>query len=281
MYHGEHRYYCQVGMPIKHGHGEPESGSTSRIPHTLVGGLHRHSACFAKQPLREVVDRGCRCGITAAQSFCPKLRILSTAAITSVRTAGVVASRPTKLPNVSPRLSPTLTIMNRTRRSMVKWTCDRQLAALGLIPGTRAHCWAQPPSRHWEYRVTPMRARARAIGRRRDRNSPTASAMGAIWQMVRSWGLTPADGNDRLHCHRTRQRRFRYSGAVGIGMALVMRAGLASVGRGSGRNPNRWCGAPRRVQWPMRPCGRLSPTWFRCRRRRGFLGRCACGRRPG
>ena len=34
-------------------------------------------------------------------------------------------SRPTKLPNVSPRLLPTLTIMNHTRRSIVRWTCDR------------------------------------------------------------------------------------------------------------------------------------------------------------
>ena len=42
------------------------------------------------------------------------------AGITGVRTASVAASRPTMLPNVSPRLSPTLTIMNRTRRSIVE-----------------------------------------------------------------------------------------------------------------------------------------------------------------
>ena len=42
------------------------------------------------------------------------------AGITGVRIASVAASRPTKLPNVSPRLSPTLTIMNRTRRSIVE-----------------------------------------------------------------------------------------------------------------------------------------------------------------
>ena len=76
-------------------------------------------------------------------------------------------------------------------------------------------------------------------------------------------------------------RRFRYSDAVGTGMGLVMRAGSASAGQGSGRNPNRWCGAPHRVPSPMRRCARLLLTWFRCRRRRGSPGRVAYGRGPG
>ena len=51
---------------------------------------------------------------------------------TGVRTASVAASRPTQLPNVSPRLSPTLTIMNRTRRSMVEMDLRPVIGRVGI-----------------------------------------------------------------------------------------------------------------------------------------------------
>ena len=54
------------------------------------------------------------------------------AEITGVRIASVASSRPTKLPNVSPRLSPTLTIMNRTRRSIVEMDLRPVVGRVGI-----------------------------------------------------------------------------------------------------------------------------------------------------
>ena len=48
------------------------------------------------------------------------------------RTASVAASQPMKLPNVSPRLSPTLTIMNRTRRSIVEMDLRPVIGRVGI-----------------------------------------------------------------------------------------------------------------------------------------------------
>ena len=82
------------------------------------------------------------------------------AGITGIRTASVAASRPTKLPNVSPRPSPTLTIINRTRRSIVEMDLRPVTGRVGIDswrPCSPYGGW--PPSRHWGCRVTPMRAR--------------------------------------------------------------------------------------------------------------------------
>ena len=68
-----------------------------------------------------IFDHCQHCGVTTVWQYRVDNQDLARkAGITGVRTASVAASRPTKLPNVSPRLSPTLTIMNRTRRSIVE-----------------------------------------------------------------------------------------------------------------------------------------------------------------
>ena len=79
---------------------------------------------------------------------------------------------------------------------------------------------------------------ARAIGRRRRRSSLAASEMGTIWQMVRSWGPTPAAGNDRLPNHPTRQR----GAAVRAGM-VENRSFEMSVGMLSPASAGEACGA--------------------------------------
>ena len=63
-----------------------------------------------------------------------------------------------------------------------------------------------PPSRHWGCRVTPMRARCEGNWSRQTSQFSGSFGNGAIWQMVRSWGPTPAAGNDGLPNHSTRQR---------------------------------------------------------------------------
>ena len=129
------------------------------------------------------------------------------AGITGVRIASVASSRPTKLPNVSPRLSPTLTIMNRTRRSIVEMDLRPVIGRVGIdswrpcspTVGGRPRGIGGVGCR----RCGPG---ARVIGRHRRRSSPAALEMGTICQMVRSWGPLQQPGNDGLPNHPTRQR---------------------------------------------------------------------------
>ena len=63
-----------------------------------------------------------------------------------------------------------------------------------------------PPSRHWGCRVTPMRARCECNWLPQTSQFSGSFGNGAIWQMMRSWEPTPADRNDGLPNHSTRQR---------------------------------------------------------------------------
>ena len=84
---------------------------------------------------------------------------------------------------------------------------------------------------------------ARAIGCRRRRSSPAASAMGAIWRMVRSWGPTPADGNNRLPDHPTRQRGAAFRAGTVENLSLEMFFEMLSPSPAA-----EVCGADRAVQ---------------------------------
>ena len=137
------------------------------------------------------------------------------AGITGVRIASVAASRPTNLPNVSPRLSPTLTIMNRTRRSIVEMDLRPVVGRVGIDPGAHAHYWGGRPRGIGGVGCRRCGPGARVIGRHRRRSSPAALEMGTICQMVRSGGPLQQPGNDGLPNHPTRQR----GAAVRAGMA--------------------------------------------------------------
>ena len=85
-----------------------------------------------------------------------------------------------------------------------------------------------PPSRHWGCRVTPMRARREAIGRRRRRSSLATSEMRTTWQTVRSWGPTSADGNNGLPSHSTRQGGAAVRAGIVENRSSEMRVGMLS-----------------------------------------------------
>ena len=158
----------------------------------------------------DIFDHCHHCGvITVWQYRVDNQDTARKAGITGVRIASVAASRPTKLPNVSPRLSPTLTIMNRTRRSIVEMDLRPIVGRVGIDS-------LRPCSPTGGGALTALRASGDPdagqvrgpIGRRRHRSSPAVSGMRTIRQMVRSWGPTPvdgADGNDKLASHSTRQ----------------------------------------------------------------------------
>ena len=107
-----------------------------------------------------IFDHCQHCGVTTVWQY--RVDNQDTGAeggITGVRTASVAASRPMKLPNVSPRLSPILTIMNRNRRSIVEMDRRPVIGRVGTDswrPRSPTVGW--PPSRHWGCRVTPVRA---------------------------------------------------------------------------------------------------------------------------
>ena len=98
--------------------------------------------------------------------------------------------------------------------------------------------WGRPPSRHWGCRVTPMRAKCE--GNWSPQTSQFSGSFGNGDDLADGevMGPTPADGNDRLPDHPTRQ----HGAAVRAGM-VENRSSELSVGMLSPSSAAEVCGA--------------------------------------
>ena len=88
------------------------------------------------------------------------------------------------------------------------------IGRVGIDSWHPCYCWGRPPSRHWGCRVAPVRARCE--GNWSPQTSQFSGSFGNGDDLADGevMGPTPADGNDRLLTHPTRQRGSAVSGGM-------------------------------------------------------------------
>ena len=147
--------------------------------------------------------------------------------------------------------------MNRTRRSIVELDLRPVIGRVGI--DSWRPCSPTVVGHRRGIGDVGWRRRgpgARAIGRRRRRSSPADSEMGTIWQMVRSGGPTPADGNEGLPDHPTRQR-----GAAARAGMVENRSYEMSVGMLSPRQQRKYVERTRDGTMQWKSCHKGHPMF--------------------